>query len=194
MKTTDQEVRLDLASGAWLKILTFSGPSEGSSRWIFDHRYRRRELVGTGDVDVVCDTKAMADYEDGILQSPVVLGMHVIIPRRLGTMFVAGADVSPGAKTYIEFQYERPVETAEIMVLAEIRLGATRRMRLDEAGAEAMARPVQFPFPVLDRLIPDCGKYKLPFLSYGPADRIGDLSVQTTEHFEVPLSLRRVIP
>jgi hypothetical protein len=149
------EIRLDLASGARLTILYFS---DRELRWLLSYNYVGKKDPGTAP-EVVNDVKLTADYADGILATTLVLTMHVIIPSRLGREFFAGMDISPGAKTYLEFNYER---TGDAYRLVEICKGASNRIRV-EGSAPALVKPIEFPFPIPDRIPIEYGAVRVPF-------------------------------
>lgn len=153
------QINLVLASGANLTLLHF--PEEQASRWIFDYHYVGQKATGASP-DIVNKVKLVADYADGILASQFVLSMHVVIPSRLGQQFFVGMDISPGAKTYLEFSYTAE-PAAEEYRLVEISKGARERVRLDTVDP-ALVRPIEFPFPIYDRLPVVDGGIKAPFL------------------------------
>lgn len=155
------EITLRLSSGAHLRIIYFT---DRELRWIFSYDYVDHEIVN--------DVRLLANYTNGILASPLVLSMRIVIPRRTGHEFFAGLDISPGGKTYLEFSYERsPV----IYRLTEIRKGARARVRLD-AAEPAIIRPIAFPFPVPDSIPIEIGWIRVPFRT-----NTGDI-----EHFNLP--------
>jgi hypothetical protein len=108
--------------------------------------------------------------------------MHVIIPTRLGQRFFAGMDISPGAKTYFEFLYERQ-QAAFGRLDAEYRLveickGARDRVRwLD---TPALLQAIESPFPIPDR-IALTNMVQVPFRT----------DAGTIAHFELPRSTVR---
>jgi hypothetical protein len=231
----EHEIKLDLASGARLTILYFS---DRALRWIFSYNY-----VGTKDPgaapEVVNEVRLTADYDDGLLAAQILLSMHVVIPSRLGQEFFAGMDISPGAKTYLEFSYERiptpmmvafptsPVRIEDITVvgaphtrprleppssfpsgppyappiartdnvkisndgsvrladeyrLVEICKGARERVRVDGQGS-ALVQPIEFPFPVPDRIPVEFGVLHVPFRT----------NTGMVAHFDLPARTRR---
>lgn len=167
------EITLDLASGARLLLLYFS---DQVLRWIFSYNYTSPKQPGTPP-DILNQIRLVADYTSGLLESKFVLSMNVVIPSRLGQKFLAGLDISPGAKTYLEFSYER---SANEYRLIEICKGARDRVRLDTAEL-AILRPVAFPFPIPDRVPLEFGKFRIPFRT----------NAGSFEHFELPESTRR---
>jgi hypothetical protein len=168
----EHRIDLHLASGAQLTILSFS---DRESRWLFSYTYRSQNDPGEVP-DIVNEVKLTADYRDGLLAPAFVLAMHVVIPTRLGRRYFAGLDISPGAKTYLEFSYER----TEVYRLVEICKGASERVRID-MSAPSIVRPIEFPFPVPDQLDMDYGRVNVPFRTNSGA----------FNHFTFPLSTLR---
>ena len=164
------EINLKLASGAHLTLLYFS---DRELRWIFSYNYVGEKDPGAAP-EVVNEVRLVANYEAGLLTSQLVLSMHVVIPARLGQQFFAGVDISPGAKTYLEFTYERRVGEPgreggdgadrgdDAFRLVEICKGARDRVRVSEA-LPAIVRPIEFPFPIPDRIPIDYGMLHVPF-------------------------------
>ena len=164
------EIDLKLASGARLTLLYFS---DSELRWIFSYDYLGEKDPGAAP-EVVNKVKLVANYENGILASQLVLSMHVVIPSRLGQSYFAGVDISPGAKTYLEFTYERrviepgreegdgPRNSSAEFRLVEICKGARDRVRVADVEP-AMVRPIDFPFPIPDRIPIDYGTLHVPF-------------------------------
>lgn len=130
---------------------------DGTSRLVFSHTYRQRE--GIRDVRLLNDLRAVVDYDESGDVSGFCLTMHVVIPSRLGKEFVAGADVSAGAKTFFEFSYDK---LGKMFVLREVTMGAATKVMLDEGALMNVAR---FPFPVPDRLNHNGGYYTLKYLA-----------------------------
>lgn len=171
----EHEIKLDLASGAHLTILYFS---DRELRWIFAYDYVGEKKPGTTP-DVVNQVRLTADYANGLLAPQIILSMHLVIPERRGKQFFAGMDISPGAKTYLEFSYER-AQTGDAYRLVEICKGARERVRLDTIDP-ALMRPVQFPFPVPDRVPIEYGRVSLPFRT----------NSDDTAHFDLPVRTLR---
>jgi hypothetical protein len=149
------EINLDLASGARLTLLYFS---DRELRWIFSYRYIGEKDPGA-EPEVVNEVKLTADYAEGLLATQLVLSMNLIIPSRLGREFFAGMDISSGAKTYLEFSYEK---TDDAYRLVEISKGARRPVRVDD-NAPAIVKPIEFPFPIPDRIPIEYGALRVPF-------------------------------
>lgn len=165
---TEHEIHLDLASGAKLTLLYFS---DIEMRWIFSHRYIGEKDPGTAP-EVVNDVKLVAEYERGLLLPQLILTMHVVVPSRLGREFFVGVDISPGAKTYLEFSYTR---TSDTYRLVEICKGARERVRLD-GDAKGLVKPIEFPFPILDRIPIEHATLRVPFRT----------NTGTVAHFTLP--------
>lgn len=151
----EHEITLGLASGATLKLLYFS---DREQRWIFSYTYVGDKAPGKAP-DIVNDVRLTANYTDGTIADRFELSMHVIVPERLGQRSFAGVDISPGAKTYLEFIYERDGSAYR---LVEICKGAQDVVRLADQKP-AIIRPVEFPFPVPDRIEIEFGTLHIPF-------------------------------
>lgn len=157
------EITFKLATGANLKLLYFS---DRELRWIFSYDYVGEKAPGATP-EVVNKVQLTANYEAGILTAQLVLSMHVVIPVRLGQQFFAGVDISPGAKTYLEFHYTKCKNAADKIVdyrLVEICKGARECVSLD-VNEPAIVRPIEFPFPVPDRIAVEFGAIHVPFLT-----------------------------
>jgi hypothetical protein len=170
------EIDLTLASGARLTLLYFS---DREMRWIFSYDYVGEKDPGAAP-EVVNKVRLTANYETGLLTSQIVLSMHVVIPARLGQQFFAGVDISPGAKTYLEFTYQAPISDLDNRVgdafrLVEICKGARDRVPLTDV-APAIVRPIEFPFPIPDRLPIEHDMLRVPFRT-----NKGDVA-----HFDLP--------
>jgi hypothetical protein len=175
------EINLTLASGARLTLLYFS---DREMRWIFSYDYVGEKDPGTTP-EVVNKVKLTANYEAGLLTSQIVLSMNVVIPARLGQQWFAGVDISPGAKTYLEFTYQAPISYLDNCVgdafrLVEICKGARDRVRVTDIEP-ALVRPIEFPFPVPDRLPIEYGELRMPFRT-----NQGDIA-----HFNLPTRILR---
>jgi len=167
-----QQVELTLSSGANLKLLYFS---DRTLRWIFSYHYIGEKKPGETPA-VINEVRLTADYAAGLLAPTFVLSMHVIIPDRLGKRYFVGVDISPGAKTYLEFSYECRDGGQEYR-LVEICKGARERLRLEDHPA-ALIRPIEFPFPIPDRFLPEGSCFQVPFR----------LNSGEIAHFKLPLS------
>ena len=167
-----QQIVLTLSSGADLKLLYFS---DHTLRWIFSYHYVGEKNPGEPP-DVVNQIRLTADYGGGVLAPAFVLSMHIIIPGRLGQSYFVGVDISPGAKTYLEFSYER--SDGQEYRLVEICKGARERLRLEDQPP-ALLRSIEFPFPVPDRLSAQDPQVRVPFR----------LNSGEIAYFELPLSV-----
>lgn len=141
-------------------------------RWHWTHLYRLQPEGMGSEPDIVNRMRVSVAYIDGALRLPLKVTMEIIIPSRLGKRFFAGMDLSPGAKTYVEFHYGDP-DAERTLRLMRIEVGASRAVDLPrqpaEAGDAALVMPLaDFPFPVLDRLPVTWGVfYRVPFLPEG---------------------------
>ena len=195
-------LELDLASGATSKLIVFD---MSEAALFFAHEAWFGKELGKNP-DMICKQKVTARYRDGVL-CELGLTMYVIIPSRLGQRRIYGVDVSPGAKTFIEFDYEpRFSATWERgpLLLRELRCKG-HRIRFDPMpteGLQALTRPIGFPFPVLDRLEIDVGgDYAIPFtraMGDGSEHRAGHsfspssiVTLDPKARFEIPAVLDR---
>lgn len=160
----EHKLRLTLASGADLELLWFS---QQDQTWIFSHTYRQ-----AGDtprsVRLLNNSRLTVRYERG-RPVEVTLCMHIIIPERLGQKFLAGLDISPGAKTHFTFEYAKEGDDFH---LREIIKGCATRLSLNEGPSEQLMRRVEFPFPVPIVIKKEFGSYACPFLDQD--DQIGE--------------------
>jgi hypothetical protein len=145
---------------AELETLVFD---DWTSRWLFTHRFRKRQ---EREVTMVNDSTLQVDYSAAGAIVAVALSMHVILPKRLGTKFYVGVDISPGAKTYFAFVYRRMDEVEEqapVFALSAVEIGACKRLDLDQPG---LIKPsgVGFPFPVPDRVVRRHGLYRVHYI------------------------------
>ena len=170
-----QQIELTLSSGANLRLLYFS---DRTLRWIFSYHYVGEKKPGETPA-VINQVQLTADYAAGLLAPAFMLSMHVIIPGRLGQRYFVGVDISPGAKTYLEFSCKCRDGGSEYR-LVEICKGARERL-LFEDHPTALIRPIEFPFPIPDRLSPKGSCLHVPFR----------LNSGEIAHFELPLSTLR---
>ncbi len=174
---------VDLASGAHLKVQI---PSLEEQVWIFQYRYHRRNEHRR--IDLVNDVQLEVPYLDGFVEARpaefrrrLTLSMNVVLPAKLGVRFFLGVDISPDAKTFLQFHYEPDPKNEEVLRLVEVEVGAQHQFRLD-AMPDGLIRPIDFPFPVQDTILPEFGDYRVPFL-----DREGQIA-----YFVFPLRTRRL--
>lgn len=190
--------RFDLACGLTLEQHIF-GMDE--MRWTYQRRFSWEDPEQPHQAHTINEWKLLVDFDRGRLKPRLVVSMHVIVPERLGKQYWLGVDLSPGAKTYLEFYYERPVPLVPRpgdddpywkgippenlptipgpFHLAEISRGARPPIDVRDLGP-ALVKPVEFPFPVLDR-IPWQHGYPIPFLDED----------STIAHVTVPADLQQ---
>lgn len=145
----------EFAHGVRLRLQMFD---HHEHRWHWTHRYAPR--VERAAPEIVCDTRVTVSYLDGALKLPLKVCMNVVIPARLGQRVLYGVDVSPGAKTYVEFHYADPDEDRTLR-LTRIEVGALKFIDMPRAahGAGLVRPPMDFPFPVLEQLPLTRGAY-----------------------------------
>lgn len=160
----------------------------GAARLSHSYLYRLEEEAP--DPIVVNSYKILSNYSVGALQD-IQVRMHVVIPSRLGKQYLAGMDISPGAKTLVCFYY-RPDEHTEKFdqpfKLWKIQVGA-RDYELpkpedadDQKDALMPVIDFDFPFPVqtqISRLHDQCGFYNGFQVQYLHCD-------QTVKTIEIP--------
>src|SRR4029077_13787512 len=172
----EHEITLNLASGANLKLRYFS---DREMRWIFSYNYTSTRRRGMSP-DIINDIRLVANYADGRLDERFILSMHVIIPSRLGQESFLGLDISPGAKTYLAFSYDRCWSVSPSgYALTEICKG-TKCVSLDSAKP-ALVQPLWFPFPVPNHVPIELGKIRVPFRT----------NAELIDHFDLPESTLR---
>lgn len=182
------QTRLDLACGLRLTQHFFSWDE---MRWIFEGRFHWSDEADPHTSKIINEWKLLVDFKGGHLMPRFKVSMHVIVPERLGKQYFLGVDISPGAKTFLEFYYERPEPvvarpTGETdpywkgippqnipripgpFYLAEISQGARPPIDVRALTAEhgpGLVKPIEvnFPFPIADR-IPWHHGYQIPFL------------------------------
>jgi len=175
----EHQLELLLATGASLKLLYFS---DREMRWIFSYDYVGEKLPGQAP-DVLNKVRLTADYAEGVLTDSFVLSMHVVIPSRLGQQFFVGMDISPGAKTYLEFHYklsqrDQAILSPEYRLIA-IQKGAREQILLGDHRA-SLVKQIEFPFPIPDRV--EAGNcVRVPFR----------LNNEEIAYFELPTRTRR---
>lgn len=124
-------------------------------RWIFRHVLR---VCVDRELRLYCETKLVVDWARGVLADKLVLSMHVVLPEKLGQAFVAGVDVSEGAKTYLEWTY---AAAGDRFRLRELCRGANDRHSFEQEPGLVRAMPL--PFPVLDVIEDEGRSYRVPF-------------------------------
>ncbi len=156
-------------SGAAVQLLVFSMREQ---RLIYDYRYTRwpEPLIPGEDPEMINEFHVSADYRTGVLGDVIEMTMHVIIPQRLGQVKFLGVDISPGAKTFLEFRYTR---LGKAFLLSELRHGR-HVLDFDQLRPSLMA-PIQSPFPIACSLELDNGRYVIPFL--GNDDQVHQVRV-----------------
>ena len=162
MSELDLEQTMDfrLEDGIRLRLLQHS---MAESKRIYEYTYRHKTPDGR-NVDVYNEWKLTVPYTNGIVGDKIELSMHIVLPERLGKEFAWGVDISPGAKTYVEFDYRRvnPDEVLSPWRLDEVRVGSRKTYRFDVGPG--LIRPVEFPFPVPDLISVEHNAVAFPVL------------------------------
>jgi hypothetical protein len=153
------EIDLELADSVRLKIHIFNRQEQ---RWIFTFHYIKRQ-TGERKPVVVNDQRLVVDFDHGIATTCTLI-MNITIPERLGKVMLYGMDVSPGAKTHLQFNYEKMV-TPDLTCfqLVSVEKGATQKVELKSMGP-GLVKPIQFPFPILDKIVLLGTYFLVPFL------------------------------
>ncbi len=155
--TGEYKAELRLDSSADLEMLIFN---DKEHRWIFRHRYTHPEnRERLEKPTLVNDTRLVVNYGCGIAKD-CNLFMDIVRPDRRGKEYIYGVDISKGSRLILEFVYEKQDDLFRMKTLI---VGAGKRVDLDSFG-EGLVKPVDFPFPLKDRLESESGVYKVPFL------------------------------
>lgn len=128
-----------------------------------EHTYIKHAEENPREVELRNDLKVLVRYnnENKLLEDSVSLTMHIIMPSKLGQAFLYGVDVSPGAKTFVEFIYNKGEDDS--YRLGEVVVG-TKRIDVSRPQESALVSSINFPFPVPDRIeCIDGWYYQIPF-------------------------------
>lgn len=130
-------------------------------RWFFKYRYIEKE--NRHDVKFVNDISLSVNYINGTCTS-CDLDMHMIFPERLDKVHIFGVDVSPNSKIFLQLIYKKIQNENEspMLKISSIQIG-NKFIDCDKDTNE-LIKPINIPFPILDRIIMDFGKYKVPFI------------------------------
>lgn len=161
----DFKIPLKLSSGAYLEILIFDQPEfpDPEHRWIFRYRYVTPAEHRRGEApDLINRVTFAVDYLDGIA-GKCDLSMNMVVPERRGKNYLWGVDVSPNSVLDLNIRYKNEEGVYRAKVVEE---GADVGIELDERE-EGLIKPVEFPFPLEDRVEIQHGVYKFPFLLTG---------------------------
>ena len=164
--------------GALLEVVQFG---TGEVKLTFSHVYRGREEA-RDRVRVWCKTRLVVDYREGDGRvCGVSLSQHVVLPELLGREFLYGADVSPGAKTYLSYEYW--LDHQNTWCCSEVVVGAFRRLAPKACWGKLSA--CGYPSPVALELPLERGAYQVPYLRNSLPD-VPSLGV-----FRFPWEVRR---
>lgn len=148
-----------LESGAELRIFILES---GEIKLIFKYKYRQREDSPRAKPTLINETMLEVNYLNGWL-TDCLLSMDIIVPALLGKRFFVGMDISPGAKTYIEYTYKF---AAGILRVTTVQVGAQQKIVLKEPDEdEVLQQLTQPPFPLFNWIhLSKNGTLKIPFL------------------------------
>lgn len=174
-------LRFPLAGGGAVRVLAFN-----LREWALEWHYIYTKRDGDephGDVVLYNEMRVHARFTDGKIDDKLTVTMHVVLPQRLGREFFAGVDISPGAKTFLEFGYARKGSAFCLIEIVQGAGGPGKHWTIDtpEMPRAGLRKQIDFPFPVLDRIELRYGSYEVPFL------RDDGL----IEHFDIPVATRR---
>lgn len=173
-------LRFPLAGGGTVRVRAFD-QREWTLEWY--HVYTKRDGdEPRGDAVLYNEMRVRARFTDGKISDKLTVTMHVVLPQRLGREFFAGVDISPGAKTFLEFGYTRKGSAFCLVEIVQGAGGPGERWTIDtpETPQAGLLKQIDFPFPVLDRIELRYGCYEVPFLR-------DDGSIG---HFDVPVATR----
>jgi hypothetical protein len=156
--------------------------------WVYRHTYRRANETNIHSAPLMlCEWACTVGYSNGVIQPIITIAMHIIIPERLGKAYAYGMDISPGAKTFLEFIYVQQPEGH--FLLSTVQKGCQPKVNLDQG--KGLMQPVEFPFPVPDRIQRPrhengtiWGDYEVSYLYTDPdtgLDCVGYLSIPHTQ-------------
>lgn len=180
-----QEIRItDVLANGSRRTIRISSLKE--QRVSFDYTFRRyadpEQRQRGWKPELVIEYTLYAEYKSGKL-STCTITLNVILPHRLGKVYLLGVDISPGAKTFLEFVYDVMEDSLR---LTEIIKGACTRINLRELAMGTLpVRQIELPFPILDVVPLTHDSFEIPFLH---ADGSG---TEEQRMFTVPKSIGR---
>lgn len=158
----DIGIDVGLADGVHLWFIAF-GPNPLDEQQIKLQCQVVDEVEGSRKPEQVTDISLVVDYEQGVAHE-FSLSLSAVKPQRLGQKYAYGADVSPGARLYVEFTYKLDAD-GETFVLSEYEVG-TKRTQVDR-GTPGLVQPVDIDYPVLDVVPCEFGAYSVPYIGPG---------------------------
>ncbi len=177
VKKIPREYKIELPYGeAHLEILLFS---DVEHRWIFTHNYLKRETDdGRSKPMLTNKTRLVVNYDDGIAAG-IELSMDIKRPDKRGKVYWHGLDISPESHLFVEFCYEKQ---GELFRMKTIQTGIGKRFDLEELSKGNLpVKPIEFPFPLRDRVEHELGDYNIPYLANN----------ETVSFFRFPRSYRK---
>lgn len=163
-----KQMHFNLDNNTQLKMNVFA-PVDGYDevKYFFDYRYVENENDNPhSDVTFVNDISVYVQYNHCVAQH-LEIQMNMVFPERLGRKEWAGMDISPNAKLFIQFIYEKEKsdKTKGNKGGFRLRYLETPKRRIDlktEPEKSAIMQPVNFPFIIKDFIELDFG-YEVPF-------------------------------
>ena len=86
------------------------------------------------------------------------LNVDTVWPKKRGQQYAWGVDISPGSHLFLVFNY---VREGDAMVLTSVEKGASPPIDL-RGGQEGLIKPIEVPFPVLDRVAIEYNECRVP--------------------------------
>jgi hypothetical protein len=166
-----------LESGAKLRILIFE---PGEVKLIFKYKYCQREDSPRAKPTLINEIMLEVNYMNGWF-TDCLLSMHIIVPSLLGKQFAFGADISPGAKTYIEYACKF---AAGVLRVTTVQVGAQPKIVLKEPEEDTVLQQLtQPPFPLFNWIhISTNGMLKIPFLHNSGEKRFFEFQSNILRH------------
>jgi hypothetical protein len=172
----EYEFKLELANNSSLEMLMFS---EMEHRWIFKNRYSHPKSQKVREKPtLINDTTLVVNYVEGVAKE-INLVMDITNLDKRGQEYYLGVDISPNSHLNLEFIYERMGDLFRMKTLV---WGVGKSVEIDSLG-KGLVKPIDFPFPIKDRVENEFGIYRVPFLN----DKDNDAQV----FFEFPRDYRR---
>ena len=118
------------------------------------------ERMSTSEPCLINNISCYVNYLDGIAQK-CSLSMDIKRPDKRGKEFWYGIDVSPGSQICLEMEYERQ-DNLFVANTGNLRCNGSNLDLLPKTPG--LVKPIEFPFPVTDRIEKNLGKFHVPFL------------------------------
>jgi hypothetical protein len=146
----DLELNFELPNDIRLEILFFLRELE--TKMIYSYLYRENSKDARIGITFANDITLTVKYINGHSQE-FDLSMNMTNASKLGQKYFAGVDISPGAKLYVEFYYERRMlDGIDCFQMKTVRVGARKVIDLDKLSGDLPMKIGKFPFPLNDRV------------------------------------------